>query len=154
VNSRETRIGTTVPAGRHRRMVTPTTDKGSSWYTPTARVTLLQLVSRPANHQPAPPADPRHMRARSRATGTTPTGLRLVHTHGPSHDTYGRAHTQTGVVPGTYPRPRSRAVRLILGLDQDTRPNHPARAGQRQRTRKNTSRGLNTITQSPGCQTQ
>jgi hypothetical protein len=88
VISCETRIGRTDPAGRHRLAVASDTDKGRAWYIPTARVTIPQLVSRPA-------------RRPTRATCGPGAWAAIL--------------TLTGAAPGTYPRPQSRYLSTCHG---------------------------------------
>ena len=105
------------------------TDRGRAWYIPTAPVTIPKHVSRQAQPQTAPPVDPRHMRARGRGSRTDTDRGRAWYIPTAPVTHIGRAHTQTGAVPGTYPRPRSRAVRLILETLSGT-PIDPPGAGR------------------------
>ena len=127
VISRETRIGRTDSAGRHRLAVASNTDKGRAWYIPTARVTTPQLVSRPANRQTRATCGPGSCAAVLTLTGAAPgtyprpQSRYLCTCHGKPnlklHPLSTRATcgpgagaaglTLTGAVPGTYPRPRS-----------------------------------------------
>ena len=125
--SRETRIGRTDSAGRHRLAVASNTDKGRAWYIPTARVTTPQLVSRPANRQTRATCGPGSCAAILTLTGAAPgtyprpqsrylstchgkPNLKLHRrstraTCGPGAGAAGL--TRTGAAPGTYPRPQS-----------------------------------------------
>ena len=133
VNSRETRIGPTDPAGRHgatggrsrpplTRAAPGTYPRPESYYSSSCHGLPFSTCTagRPAPHAGPGQGQPERHRQ----------GPRLVHTHGSSQHTYGRAHTQTGAVPGTYPRPQSRAVRLILELYLETRLIRQVRAGR------------------------
>ena len=140
VISCETRIGRTDPAGRHRLAVTPDTDKGRAWYIPTARVTPTPARVTACQPQPAPPADPRHMRARSRGSRNDTDRGRAWYIPTAPVTTHTVELTLRRVVSGTYPRPQSQAVRLILGLYLETRLIRQARAGRMARARKNSSR--------------